>query len=188
MDPRRVVMTPDDLLAAATTLIHRPDTLFTGIWPRAAALLARQALEGAMAELWASKPQAADMSSCTTRSQLLCLTAYLNPVTARRAAYLLATLSHACHYHPYELTPTAAELTSWLTRPPRSSSRSRQRVARTVEPVPVRDMKFFSPNGPWFMPPGLGQRLARYSADLVDVFEEDPLVEAAALGALAVRF
>jgi hypothetical protein len=107
-------MTPDDLLAAATTLIQRPDTLITGIWPRAAALLARQALEAAMADLWASQPQATEMSSCPTRSQLLCLTAYLDPVTARRTAYLYATLSHACHYHPYELAPTAAELTSWL--------------------------------------------------------------------------
>ena len=107
-------MTPDELLAAAKDLMQRPDTLITGIWPRAAALLARQALEAAMADLWASKPQAAEMSSCPTRSQLLCLTAYLDPVTARRAAYLYATLSHACHYHPYELAPTATELTGWL--------------------------------------------------------------------------
>ena len=54
------------------------------------------------------------MPSCTTRSQLLCLTAYLDPGTARRAAYLFAALSRACHYHPYELAPTAAELTGWL--------------------------------------------------------------------------
>ena len=54
------------------------------------------------------------MSSCTMRSQLLCLTAYLDPSTASRAAYLFAALSRACHYHPYELAPTAAELTSWL--------------------------------------------------------------------------
>jgi len=31
-----------------------------------------------------------------------------------RAAYLIAALSRACHYHPYELAPTAAELTGWL--------------------------------------------------------------------------
>ena len=54
------------------------------------------------------------MSSCTMRSQVLCLTAYLDPGTARRAAYLFAALSRACHYHPYELAPTAAELTGWL--------------------------------------------------------------------------
>jgi hypothetical protein len=33
---------------------------------------------------------------------------------ATRAAYLSAALSRACHYHSYELAPTAAELTSWL--------------------------------------------------------------------------
>jgi hypothetical protein len=107
-------MTPDELLAAANGLMQRPDTLITGIWPRAAALLARQALESAMSELWAAKRQAGEMSRCTMRSQLLCLTAYLDPGTARRAAYLFAALSRACHYHPYELAPTAAELTGWL--------------------------------------------------------------------------
>ena len=54
------------------------------------------------------------MSRCTMRSQLLCLTAYLDPGTASRAAYLFAALSRACHYHSYELAPTAAELTGWL--------------------------------------------------------------------------
>ena len=34
--------------------------------------------------------------------------------TAARAAYLIAALGRACHYHPYELAPTAAELTGWL--------------------------------------------------------------------------
>lgn len=107
-------MTPDELLAAAKGLMQRPDTLITGIWPRAAALLARQALEAAMAELWASRGQAAEMSRCTMRSQLLCLTAYLDPGRASRVAYLFAALSRACHYHPYELAPTAAELTGWF--------------------------------------------------------------------------
>jgi len=107
-------MTPAELLAAANDLMQRPDTLIAGIWPRAAALLARQALEAAMAELWASQPQAAERSSRSMRSQLLCLTAYLDPGPASRAAYVFAALSRACHYHPYELAPTAAELTGWL--------------------------------------------------------------------------
>jgi hypothetical protein len=67
-----------------------------------------------MGELWASKRQAAGLSGCSTRSQELCLTAYLDACTAGQAAYLLAALSRACHYHSYELTPTAAELTGWL--------------------------------------------------------------------------
>jgi len=31
-----------------------------------------------------------------------------------RLVQVFAALSSACHYHPYELAPTAAELTSWL--------------------------------------------------------------------------
>jgi hypothetical protein len=107
-------MTPDELLATARRLIQRSDVSTAGIWPRAAALLARQALELAMAVIWAAKPQTAGLSTASMRSQILCLTAYLGPDTAARVAYLMAALSHACHYHPYELAPTAAELTRWL--------------------------------------------------------------------------
>ena len=37
-------MTPEDLLASARDLIDRPDATTVGVWPRTAALLARQAL------------------------------------------------------------------------------------------------------------------------------------------------
>ena len=107
-------MTPQELLAAATRLMQRPDAASAGIWPRAAALLARQALELAMEAMWTATPQAAGLSGCSMRSQVLCLAACLDADTATRAAYLTAALSHACHYHPYELAPTAAELTGWL--------------------------------------------------------------------------
>lgn len=39
----------------------------------------------------------------------------LEPGTASRAAYLYAALSRICHYHLYELAPTATELTRWLS-------------------------------------------------------------------------
>src|ERR1039457_4797812 len=107
-------MTPEELLAAARRLIERPEAATAGVWPRAAALLTRQALEQAMALLWAAEAQAADLPGCSMRSQVLCLTAYLDPPTAARTAYLWAALSRACHYHPYELAPTAAELNTWL--------------------------------------------------------------------------
>ena len=113
-------MTPYELLAAARALMQRPDASAAGIWPRAAALLARQAIEAAMEELWAAKRRAAGLSGSTMRSQVLCLTAYLDRGTASRAAYLLAALSQACHYHPYELAPTAAEPSAGSTRRPRS--------------------------------------------------------------------
>jgi len=31
-----------------------------------------------------------------------------------RAAHAWIALTHACHYHPYELPPTAEELDRWL--------------------------------------------------------------------------
>jgi hypothetical protein len=107
-------MTPEELLAAAMRLIERSDATAAGLWPRAAVLLARQALELAVASLWAADPQASGLSESSMRSQMLCLTAYLDPDTATRAAYLYAALSRACHYHSYELAPTAAELNRWL--------------------------------------------------------------------------
>jgi hypothetical protein len=107
-------VTSEDLLAAARGLVEHPDVGTAGVWPRAAALLARQALEQAMAGLWAGQPEAAGLSGGTMRSQLLCLTAYVDQDVATRAAYLSAALSRACHYHPYELAPTASELTRWL--------------------------------------------------------------------------
>ena len=107
-------MTPEELLTAARQLMQRPDAATAGVWPRAAALLARQALEQAMAALWAATPQANGLSRSSMRSQMLCLTPYLGQDAATRAAYLSAALSRACHYHSYELAPTAAELTRWL--------------------------------------------------------------------------
>jgi hypothetical protein len=107
-------VTPEELLAAARGLISRPGAATAGVWPRAAALLARQALEAAMASLWAARPQTAGLAERPMRSQLLCLCAVTGDQTAARAAYLAAALSRACHYHCYELAPTAAELDRWL--------------------------------------------------------------------------
>lgn len=107
-------MTAEELLAAARRLIERPDAATAGVWPRAAALLARQALELALAGLWAARPAAAGLDRSSMRSQLLCLTAYLDGDTATRAAYVYPALSRACHYHLYELAPTGTELTGSL--------------------------------------------------------------------------
>ena len=78
-------MTPEELLAAARRLIERPDAATAGVWPRAAALLARQALELSMSALWAASPQATGLSGSSMRSQMLYLTAYLGQDTATRA-------------------------------------------------------------------------------------------------------
>jgi hypothetical protein len=113
-------MTPHELLDSARDLMQRPDASLDGIWPRAAALLARQALEASMAQLWAAHRQTVGLSAATMRSQELCLTAYLDRAAASRITYLLAALSHACHYHPYELAPPRPNSPAGSTRPPRS--------------------------------------------------------------------
>jgi hypothetical protein len=74
-------------MTEARRLVEHPDAGTAGIWPRAAALLARQALEQAMGDLWAGRPEADGLSDGTMRSQLLCLTAYVDGDVATRAAY-----------------------------------------------------------------------------------------------------
>jgi hypothetical protein len=106
-------MTPAELLGAARELISRADPVTAGLWPRAAALLGRQALEAVLADLWQRKRLALD--SCPGRIQLLCLPTYLGDAAlAARTAHAWVSLSHACHHRAYELAPTATELTGWL--------------------------------------------------------------------------
>jgi len=107
-------MTPDDLLDAARELMVRPDAGTVGVWPRTSAFLARQALERAIAARWEALPETAALADCPMRSQLTCLPFYLEPDVATKAAHTWAALSNACHYHRYELAPTAVELTSWI--------------------------------------------------------------------------
>ena len=107
-------MTPGDLLAAARELMARPDTATVGVWPRTAALLARQALEQAISAHWETLPDTAGLGSCPMRSQLICLPCYIDAATADQITYTWAALSNGCHYHPYELAPTAIELTGWI--------------------------------------------------------------------------
>ena len=102
------------MLAAARRLLDRKDARTAGIWPRAAALLARQALEHGIEEFWRSKGVALD--TLATRPQLICLPRYLgNRELAGRAAHAWASLTRACHHHPYDLPPGHAELGNWLT-------------------------------------------------------------------------
>ncbi len=101
------------LVKTARGLLSRPDPRTAGIWPRAAALLARQALEAALDELW--RLRAPGLEQCSARAQLLCLPEYLRQGDlATRVSYAWTGLSRACHHHVYELPPTAAELDRWI--------------------------------------------------------------------------
>jgi hypothetical protein len=107
-------MTPAALLKEARDLLEQPAAVGIGAWPRAVALLTRQALEQALEEFWQGQQATAGLWGCPMRTQLTCLPAYLEPRLAREVSYVWAALSNACHYHPYDLAPTATELTGWM--------------------------------------------------------------------------
>jgi hypothetical protein len=98
-----------ELLKSADWILSEPRSATAGVWPRATALLARQAIEVALLEFWLVR--APGLEWCTTHAQLLCLPDYISDRTvAENAAHAWNTLSRICHHHPYELLPTAAEL------------------------------------------------------------------------------
>lgn len=84
-----------------------------GRWPRACALLARRAIEEALAAVWSRR--SVEMTDVPWRAQLLALPRYVDPTVARRIHYTYFALSRACHHQAYDLPPTATELTRWLT-------------------------------------------------------------------------
>jgi hypothetical protein len=100
-----------ELLSAARALVNTsaPDT--RGLWPRAAALLSRQALEVALKTYWSFVAPGAEDASM--RAQLLSLDGYLSPAIARDAYQAWSALSRASHHHVYELAPTRDELLAW---------------------------------------------------------------------------
>ena len=102
-----------EVVTAARNLMDRTDPATAGLWPRATALLARQALESALDDFW--KVRSPGMEQCSMKAQLLCLLHFLgDEELAERVSYAWAGLSGACHQHPYELPPTSAELLGWL--------------------------------------------------------------------------
>jgi hypothetical protein len=106
-------MTPTDVLAMAQGLMDRADARTAGLWPRAAALLARQALEEGLDAYWHER--GVPLGEFGTRPQLICLREYLgDSALAGRAHHTWAALSEACHHHPYELAPGHGELSAWI--------------------------------------------------------------------------
>jgi hypothetical protein len=98
----------------ARGMLGRVDPDTAGLWPRASALLARQALEAAVHRLW--EHRTLDLQGCSMRVQLICLRTYLGDVDlAARTGHAWSALSRACHHHAYELAPTAAELRGWFS-------------------------------------------------------------------------
>jgi hypothetical protein len=102
-------MTAAGMLAMAKQLLARADADTAGVWPRAAALLARQALEQGLDAYWSERGM--PLQFFGTRQQLICLREYIgDDVLAGRACHAWSSLTRACHHHPYELPPGHAEL------------------------------------------------------------------------------
>lgn len=102
-----------ELLDLASGMLSRQVALRPGLWPRASALLVRQALEESLTGYWMVKGIA--LERCSTRAQLICLHEYLHEGDlASRLAHAWGALSRACHHHPYELPPTVEEIKSWM--------------------------------------------------------------------------
>lgn len=102
-------MTPAELLAEARALLERRSSATRGLWPRAAALLGRQALEQAIVD---REPLLATVPG---RVRMLALRSVIGDAdVAGRATHLWATLSRTTHHDDYELPPTAEELLGWF--------------------------------------------------------------------------
>jgi hypothetical protein len=104
-----------DLLESARQVVNRADPDLDGVWPRAAAFLARQALEDAVDRLW--DQNLPGMRRASRATQLACL-GYATPDRELTDGVRVAwhALSRACHHHQYELAPTAAELEMWIEK------------------------------------------------------------------------
>ncbi|HZU19332.1 MAG TPA: hypothetical protein VFD01_22390 [Candidatus Dormibacteraeota bacterium] len=106
-------MEPEELLAAGRDLVQRASPATAGLWPRATALLARQALEEGLRRFWRGRePGLAEVQNL--RCQLVCFTSLCDRTLGDRVHQAWLALSHACHHHPYELGPTADELQGWM--------------------------------------------------------------------------
>jgi len=106
-------MSPAELLAEARDLVGRPSRGTAGLWPRAAAVLARQALEDQMTitlTKWIS-----GIEDSSARTQLICLRSRLDDrEMAEEVSHTWWALTNACHHRVYELPPTATELERWI--------------------------------------------------------------------------
>lgn len=102
-----------ELLALCRTLVHSDDWALSYWWGRAAAVLARQAIEMTLDEFWAQRSM--PMVDAPARGQFLALRLYFADQQVTTEGYVTwSLLSRACHHHPYELQPTRDEVLGWI--------------------------------------------------------------------------
>jgi hypothetical protein len=102
-----------ELLALCRTLVTSDDWATAFWWGRAAAVLARQAVELSLDEFWAQRSM--PMIDATARGQFLALRLYLDDQDMAAEGHATwALLSRACHHHPYHLQPSRDEVLGWI--------------------------------------------------------------------------
>jgi hypothetical protein len=108
------VLSPRQLLEAAAGLESQHlDPALARVWPRAAAVLTRQALESQLVVVLGARFPG--IQDCPCRAQLLCLQTYLaDKDLAGEVAQAWWALTGACHHRLYELAPSASEIAGWM--------------------------------------------------------------------------
>jgi hypothetical protein len=102
-----------ELFAMCRTLLDGNDWGTAFWWGRAAAVLARQAVELSLDEFWAQRSP--PMLESSARGQFLALRLYLpDEDMAAEGHATWSLLSRACHHHPYDLQPTRDEVLGWI--------------------------------------------------------------------------
>ncbi|WP_052583683.1 hypothetical protein [Saccharomonospora iraqiensis] len=96
------------LLDHARTVLAGRHTVPAAQVPRAAAILARQALEDAVEAR--CRAAGAELGGHNQRSRLIVLRMLVGGPVSDSAATAWAGLSRACHHHAYELAPTVGEV------------------------------------------------------------------------------
>lgn len=104
-------MTAPQLLAAAKVLLAR-SAVVSGWRAVAVAVLARQALETSIDDLW--RREAPGVEEAARHTQLLCLPCFADEAISELAGSTWVSLSGACHVRAYDLAPSADELSRWL--------------------------------------------------------------------------
>ena len=104
---------PRGLLFHARTLLTGKEANSTRAWPRACALLTRQALEELLACHWTQLGWSG-LTNASARSQFICMATLEDTPLTGSVTVTWVELSNACHLHAYELAPTADELLRWI--------------------------------------------------------------------------
>ena len=102
-----------ELLALCRTLVGTDDWATSYWWGRAAAVLARQAVELSLEEFWSQR--SLPMRHASARGQFLALRLYVLDDRGRSEGHATwSLLSRACHHHPYDLQPSRDEVLGWI--------------------------------------------------------------------------